>query len=1099
MTTENVAILFTDIVGSTELSQRLSAEVANEVRRDHFSVLRQAIADTGGTEVKNLGDGVMVVFSSASAALDCGVTMQQVVEQANRGAAEIIGLRVGISGGEVDREEDDYFGDPVVEAARLCARCESGQVLAADIVPAMAGRRSKIQHRVVGELELKGLTEPVPTVEVLWEPLEGIDGGVPLPDRLAARPGVGVVGRDDELRLLADGFKRVSNDGIRELVLVSGAAGLGKTTFVAEAARTAFDQGAYVLLGRCEEDLATPYQLVAEALTHYVTHATEEQLLAHVDAHGSELARLVPALGQRLPGLPQSTGTDPETERYLLFAAVVGLLAAMSQDQPVLLVLDDLQWADTGSLQLLRHLMSSDQKMRLLVVGTYRDNELSRGHPLLDTLGTLRRQDGVSRIELRGFDDAAVVTFLEAAGGHTLDEAGMGLALSVYRETDGNPFFVSEVLRHLVDTGAIYCDADGRWAGAEGLDQIILPDSLREVIGARVGRLEDGAQRTLSQAAVIGRDFELDVLARVAESSEDELLDDLDAAAEAALVREHTGGPGQYSFTHALIQRTLYEDLGPTRRARSHHRVGEALEDLYGHDPGVRVGELARHWLSATVNKDLTKALDYSRMAGDSALADLAPGDALRYYTQALDLFALAIEPDPALGIDLRIGIGTAQRQIGDPAYRDTLLDAAREADAMGDTDRLVTAALANDRGFFSSFGVVDAERVAVLELALDRTPADDVHRALLLSSLCKEMAIGSPLEQRSSLAEEAINLARSSGDAGTLVRVLVHVAVPLLVPQYIDQSVARSEEALALAENLGDPQFRFWTATIRGFVAATSADVDVVDRCLEIMEGIAEQLNLPTMTWLNTFIHATRALMAGDTDVAEQLIAEAFQIGTDGGEPDAAAIWGPQVMSLGQQRGNMGDLAPLIEESATSLTGIPAFFGALAMAHAEADRTDEARTCLEKFATAGFELSMDVSWATGMTCYAEAAIECRDPRFAGPIFEQLDPWADQLSYSAVTSEGPIAHYVAGLAAVLGRYDEAESRFARSAEISERAGAKFFAARTDLIWGRMLVERDAPGDNEQARVHFERALAAATANGYGTIERRAAVAIETLG
>jgi class 3 adenylate cyclase len=468
MTTENVAILFTDIVGSTELSPRLSADMVDEVRRGHCSVLRRAIAGTGGTEVKNLGDGVMVVFASASAALECGVAMQQLVDQANRGGAACIGLRVGISGGEVDHEEDDYFGGPVVEAARLCARCTGGQVLAADIVPAMAGRRNKIGHRTLGDLELKGLPVPVATVEVLWEPLEGIGGDVPLPDRLAVGPGVGVVGRVGELQVLAGGFKRVSGDDVPELVLVSGEAGQGKTTFVAEGARAAFDQGACVLLGRCEEDLATPYQLFAEALTHYVTHAPDALLVARADAFGSELQRLVPALGQRLPGLPPTADTDPDTERYLLFAALGGLFAAMSQEQPVVLVLDDLQWADTGSPQLLRHLMSSDQKMRLLVVGTYRDNELSCAHPLLDTLGALRRHDGVSRIELRGFDDAGVVDFLEASGGRMLDDAGTGLALAVYRETDGNPFFVSEVLRHLVDTGSIYPDAVGRWVGTEG-------------------------------------------------------------------------------------------------------------------------------------------------------------------------------------------------------------------------------------------------------------------------------------------------------------------------------------------------------------------------------------------------------------------------------------------------------------------------------------------------------------------------------------------------------------------------------------------------------------------------------------------------------
>lgn len=592
--------------------------------------------------------------------------------------------------------------------------------------------------------------------------MAGLGGGVPLPDRLTVPLGVGVVGRDAELQVFADGFKRVSGDGEREMVLVSGEAGQGKTTFVAEAARTAFEQGAHVLLGRCEEDRATPYQLFAEALTHYVTHAPEEQLLAHTDAYGSELRRPVPALGQRLPGLPSSTDTDPETERHLLFAAVVGLLAAISQEQPVILVLDDLQWADAGSPQLFRHLMSADRQIRLLVVGTYRDNELSHVHPLLDTLGALRRQAGVSRIELRGFDDAGVVAFLEAAGGRSLDDAGMGLAMAVYRETDGNLFFVSEVLRHLVDTGAIYADGDGRWVGADGLESMILPDSLREVIGARVGRLGERVQRALSLAAVIGRDFELDVLALVAESSEDTLLDDLDAAADAALVREHADEPGQYSFTHALIQRALYEDLGATRRARAHHRIGEALEDLCGDRPGARVGELARHCFSATVNKDLTKALDYSRMAADSALADLAPGDALRYYQQAVDLYAQIVDPDPAIGIDLRIGLGTAQRQTGDPAYRETLLDAAHRAAVVGDSDRPVTAALANDRGFFSSLGVVDSERIKVLELALDGPAVEDGRRALVLSSLCKELAFGDSLEQRSALAEEAIGLARS-------------------------------------------------------------------------------------------------------------------------------------------------------------------------------------------------------------------------------------------------------------------------------------------------------------------------------------------------
>ena len=650
MTTENVAILFTDIVGSTELSQRLSVEVADEVRRGHFSLLRQAITEAGGTEVKNLGDGIMVVFGSASAALGCAVAMQQAVEQDNRGNEKAVGFRVGLSGGEVSKEDDDYFGDPVVEAARLCARCESGQVLASEWLRLTAGRRNRHACRSLGELALKGLPDPVETVEILWEPLGGAEtgGSIPLPARLALRPPVGVVGRETEVTVIGEAVKRMAGGDGRELLIVSGEAGLGKTTLVAESARSAFDNGACVLFGHCEEDLATPYQLFAEALGQYVTHASEEQLLAHVAVHGSELTRLVPALASRIPDLPLSRATDSDTERFLLFAAVVGLLATLSAHQPIVLVLDDLQWADNGSLLLLRHLLVSDTPMRLLVLGTYRD-ELSQTHPLIETLAALHRQSAVTRIDLAGLDDNGVVTFLEAVASQLLDDDAFGLAHAIYRETDGNPFFVSEVLRHLTETGAISQDGTGRWVAPDSLDQLALPDSVRMVIGARVGRLGREAGRVLSLASVIGQDFDLDLLARATQTGEDDLLDILDAAAGVSLVRELADAPGRFNFAHALIQHTLYEDLGPTRRARAHRRVAEALEEFCGERPGMRVGELARHWIAA-LPIDFAKAIRYSQQAGDAALGALAPADALRYYAQALDLQSEIADPDPVRG-----------------------------------------------------------------------------------------------------------------------------------------------------------------------------------------------------------------------------------------------------------------------------------------------------------------------------------------------------------------------------------------------------------------------------------------------------------------
>src|SRR5438552_15744702 len=211
MTTENVAVLFTDMVGSTALASSLSPDAADELRRGHFAILRQAVAEAGGTEVKHLGDGLMVVFASASAALSCAVAMQQGTERENRSREQWVGLRVGLSGGEVTAEDDDYFGDPVIEASRLCASCEGGQVLAADVVRLMAGRRSRHECKPIGPLTLKGLPEPVEAVEVRWEPLGGTAAtAVPLPGRLGVRPRAGVVSREAEMTTMSDAFKRVA-------------------------------------------------------------------------------------------------------------------------------------------------------------------------------------------------------------------------------------------------------------------------------------------------------------------------------------------------------------------------------------------------------------------------------------------------------------------------------------------------------------------------------------------------------------------------------------------------------------------------------------------------------------------------------------------------------------------------------------------------------------------------------------------------------------------------------------------------------------------------------------------------------------------------
>ena len=916
-----------------------------------------------------------------------------------------------------------------------------------------------------------------------------------LPRRLNVRPAASLVGREIEMQLILNAIKRVAGDEGHEAVLISGEAGQGKTALVAEAARSAIRDGAYVLFGHCEENTATPYQLFSEALGRYVRHAGEDQLVAHVETYGSELTRLVPSLAGRIPDPPVSKATDSDTQRALLFGAVIGLLAELSQRQPVILVLDDLQWADPGSLLLLRHLMAVDDPMHLLVLGTYRDSELSLAPQLVEMLGALRRHEGVSRIELQGLDEPGVVSFIETAFGSGLDDAGLRLARAIYDETDGNPFFVNEVLSHLSEQGGVYDECTDRFTADDSDVRVALPKSVRDVIRARIVRLGPVTDRMLSLAAVIGRDFDLDLLARASRTSEEALLDTLEVAATAALVHELGDASGLYCFTHALIQHTMYQELGPNRRAEAHRIVAQALEELCGDRPRPRIGELARHWLLAPQPKNLDKAVQYSRQAGDAAMGDLAPANAVGYYTQALALLSKSKSLDLDLELDVAIGLGSAQRQSGEPKFREILLDAARRAADIGDTERLVAAALALS---WTPMGTFDAEKVEILETALKRIPSDRIDRALLLAHLSKELTYGVPLDRRRAVTEEAFSIAEALDDDATIIRVFVDAMHPVLIPSLIDQLVIQSRDVLLRAERLGDPALLFWAAARRRVASGCVGDIDEVDRCLAIEEGLVEQLGTLNLKWVHTCGLACRALVAGDTEQAERMATEGLKFGTEASEPVAAAWFAAQLVNVHRQRGTLGELIPFVEETIAQLPEMPVFVARLALAFTQEDQVDQAHRLLTEFTATGCDLPADNLWMTSIACWAEVAMECGDPKAALPILERLSPWVQLSSASGITAEGPVSYFLGGLSTVLGRYDDAERYFAQSAAFNNRIQASFFTALTNLSWGKMLQERGLRGDVDRAQDLVADALAAAAGNGYRRVERQAAGVLRAL-
>jgi DNA-binding SARP family transcriptional activator/tetratricopeptide (TPR) repeat protein len=923
---------------------------------------------------------------------------------------------------------------------------------------------------------------------------------VPLPSRLGITPLTGLIGRGSECDALSDALKRVSAGQGREVVLLTGEPGIGKSALAAELAQSAFEQGGCVVLGRCDEEVGAPYRPFQEALSHLVTHADEELVRTHVANFGGELARMVPALGRRLGELPPPQTSDPDTERYLLCAAAVGLLEEASRQAPVVLVLDDLHWADKPSLLLLRHLVANTSSLRLLIVGAYRDAELSASHPLNEALAGLHREPaGVSTIELSGLDDTGVIAFMESAAGHELDDAGVGLAHQLYRETDGNPFFVAEILRNLSESGDIFLDATGRWTAKDTEGALALPHSVRTVIATRVARLGEETMRVLSTASVIGRDFDLDLLAETTKVDEDELIDLLEDAQHAAVINEVPDAPGRYNFSHALVQHTLYEDLGATRRTRIHQAVGEAIERLCGENNEARIAELARHFLMATRPVDSTKAIAYAQRAGDAALAALAPDDAVRHFSQALELVGQGVHVEPAVRIDLLLGLGTAQRQAGIPLFRTTLLEAARRARELGDTGRLAAAALANSRGTFSSLGQVDRERVEVIEAALEALPvADSPERARLLATLCAELTFHSPLEHRLALAEEAKAMARRLGDRASLFEVVCSCSGAIWVPSTLETELPDHAEAIATARDLDDP-VRLLRAATRGYaLAARAGQFVLAEERLAMARAMAKKLGEPSLLWVATYYDASNALLRGDTEEAEQLATAAFEIGTASGQPDAFAFFGAQIMRARVQQGRSGELVSLIADAAKENPSIPTYKAGLAAALLESGDEDEARQLVRRAAAESFSLPEDIAWLEGITGYATVVIRLHLAAEAEQLIELLAPFRHQVPHTTLIPSSPVATFLGGLASVLGRFEEGEAYFEEAAELSRRGQMKFAEAHTNILWGRLLRTRNEPGDIERARSLLEHARDSAATGGYAMVERVATAELSTL-
>jgi tetratricopeptide (TPR) repeat protein len=907
------------------------------------------------------------------------------------------------------------------------------------------------------------------------------------------------VGRRAEHDRLQAAWKETAAIAERRVVLLSGEPGIGKTTLTARFAGEVHDEGATVVYGRCDEDLGIPYQPWIEALRALVAHAPQEVLAGHVADAGAHLARLVPELATRVE-VSVPAGGDADAERFVLFGCVADLLERVTRDEPVLLVLDDLHWADRQSVQLLRHVVTCGRPMRLVVLGTFRDSDVTADDPIAELLPALHREQGVERVGLGGLGDDELLDLIEGIAGHEMSEEGLALRDAVLDETAGNPFFVGEILRHLADTGAIYQDDAGRWVGIADLRTTGMPVSVKEVVGRRVAGLGPDAERVLAFAAVIGRDFDVTLLAAVAGVDEDTVIDICDAGVAAAVLGV-TDQPDRYTFSHALIEHTLYDGLSPARRLRAHQAVGEQLELLGELVLGDHVAQLAYHWSAALRPADATKAVHYSMLAGGRALEQLAPDEARRWYAQALELFDRDADPDLRRRAEILLGLGDAQRQCGIAEHRETLLEAGRLADDIDAVDLLVRAALLNTRMFQSTIGATDHDRIAVLERALERSPdTASADRARLLSLVAAERCYEIPLDERTALASEAVAAARHCGDPATLAFVL-HVAANTAQgpPRTHAQTAAWAGEGCDLADGLGDIALRAAVHERSMMLAMDQGDLEAARFHFTTFSDLVDRVPHAVPRWQVAFSRVWITSLAGDQSEAERLAEAALEMGLESGQPDAMTVYAAQIASIRFHQGRLHELVPLIEQQAIDAPALVSYRAVLALACARGGDLSGAAHLLDEALATDFAMPEDLSWTVAMASWAEASFVVGHERAAAVLRDRIEPDHAAIVFTNGGVSPGLACALGRIDHLLGRYDEADAWFAEADALHRRLESPILIAHSDVAWAALLAERRRGDDGARARALASGALDVAERAGYGYVASDARQVLSRLG
>ncbi|OJX06726.1 MAG: hypothetical protein BGO72_00010 [Burkholderiales bacterium 70-64] len=929
-----------------------------------------------------------------------------------------------------------------------------------------------------------------------------LDAGARASPRQAAPHAEPFIGRERELASF-DAALAEALDMEGRLLVLAGDPGIGKTRTAQALAQRAQAQGLRVLWGRCpEEPGSPPYWPWLQVLRAWLgTLEDDAQLRAVLGHAASHLAEIVPEIAARCPGLPAVAATaDAAQARFRLFDAIAGVLARIAAERGLVLILDDLHWADTPSLRLLEFLAPEIGTRRMLVLGTYRDIALARHHPLSDTLGTLARHPRFTRLRLLGLSLEETGRFIaEASGAAPSPE----LLAAVHAQTEGNPLFVAETTRFLVQEGVLGGDAAPSSPARGARLPRRIPEGVREAIGSRLNRLSPACNRVLACAAVIGRSFDTRVLARLLDGTpQEEWSAALDEALAASII-EALAEPGAWQFSHVLIRETLYDEVPATRRARLHLAIGAILETLHGGDPMAEVATLAHHYCAALPAGDPARAIEYARRAARRADALFAWEEAARYYRLALQALD---DADPGAArerLGLLIALGSALTRAGEDLEAAEILQrTAGSARTLGLSEELARAACGFEEATWRP-GLPGHAAARLLHDALaGLDEGDSVLKVEVLSSLTRALIFSGDSEAAARFGAQAEAMARRIGDPRALSTALRAGLSARWRPEQFERRMATTLEAMRLAEQVGDRDRALEASSWRLFDLMELGDLQQRAEEFRAYAEAASATRQPFYHYICLSSHAMLALFHGRFEQAEQHAREALEFGRRMPSLDAAGVFGLQMFSLRREQGRLKELAPLVAHFVQATPAAAAWRPGLAIVYAEIGMTEQARAQFELLAADGFAaVPRDALWVASMAYLAEVCALLGDAPRAGQLYEFLLPCEGRniVAPPNVACYGAAARQLGMLAATCRRWAQAQQHFEAALQANTRQEGWPWLAHTQHQYAAMLLARAQPGDGARAAGLLDEAIASSRTLGMPALGERAAVLRARLG